>query len=283
VANRHAHNCIRDEVRHQRETPIVGLLVSCTFTVMRPYKLNFRYTDLTANGATTASAWSGGILQPQQRQTLHQRPAPLMNGRATSLDSEAAATLADEGGASPTVALPNPENRMKLKEHRMIVGATVLLTLSGCATVFSSGPQTLNLKSEPPGATYQYGPYSGKTPDTVQASRAELAHVTTFTLAGYESKTVGVETSVQGVTWVDVLFWPGFIVDFVTGNAYKVNTPDVTATLTPIAPTLAPAVQIQPTPPPAPFPVPVAALAPTPPQATQLPPLALHLNPNEVQ
>lgn len=109
------------------------------------------------------------------------------------------------------------------------------LLITGCATIFGSGPQAINMKSEPQGAAYQYGPYSGKTPDTVQASRAELAHTATFALAGYESKTVPVETGIQGVTWVDVLFWPGFIVDFVTGNAYKVNTPDVTASLTPVA------------------------------------------------
>jgi hypothetical protein len=122
-----------------------------------------------------------------------------------------------------------------------------LLLLNGCATVFSSSPQTLNLKSEPLGATYQYGPYSGKTPDTIQASRAELAHTATFTLAGYESKTVPVETGVQGVTWVDILLWPGFIVDFVTGNAYKVNTPDVMATLTPMAGTVPAAANPTPT------------------------------------
>jgi len=106
----------------------------------------------------------------------------------------------------------------------------------GCATIFSSGPQSVTFNSEPAGATYQYGAYSVKTPATVEASRADLAHVATFSLPGYENATVPVETGVQGVTWVDVLFWPGFIVDFMTGNAYKVNTPVVTATLNPINP-----------------------------------------------
>jgi hypothetical protein len=104
----------------------------------------------------------------------------------------------------------------------------------GCATIFSSGTQSVTFNSEPAGATYQYGAYSGKTPATIEASRADLAHVATFSLPGYQNATVPVETGVQGVTWVDVLFWPGFIVDFMTGNAYKVNTPVLTATLTPI-------------------------------------------------
>ena len=121
------------------------------------------------------------------------------------------------------------------KLGRALSLSVAALMVTGCATVFSSGPQTISLKSEPSGASYQYGPYSGKTPDTIQASRADLAHTATFTYTRYESKTVPVETGIQGLTWVDVLFWPGFIVDFATGNAYKVNTPDINASLTPIA------------------------------------------------
>jgi len=117
----------------------------------------------------------------------------------------------------------------------------------GCATLFSSGPQTLNITSEPAGATYQYGVYNGKTPDTVQASRSELAHVATFTLAGYETKTVPVETGIQGSTWWDILFAIGFAVDFASGNAYKVVDPNISATLTPIASTASSSRPVPPT------------------------------------
>src|SRR5216683_2507065 len=40
--------------------------------------------------------------------------------------------------------------------------------LTGCATLFSGGPQPINVTSDPPGATFQYGIYNGKTPDTIQ-------------------------------------------------------------------------------------------------------------------
>lgn len=118
----------------------------------------------------------------------------------------------------------------------VILSFTVFM-LTGCATLFSSGPQTLNITSEPAGANYQYGVYSGKTPDTVQAARGELAHVATFTLTGYETKTVPVETGIQGSTWWDILFAIGFAVDFASGNAYKVVDPNISATLTPIGST----------------------------------------------
>ena len=39
---------------------------------------------------------------------------------------------------------------------------------------------------------------------------------------------------IQGVTWWNILFWPGFIVDFVTGNAYKLETPEINGKLEPV-------------------------------------------------
>ena len=45
-----------------------------------------------------------------------------------------------------------------------------------------------------------------------------------------------VDTRIQGVTWLDILFWPGFIVDFMTGNAYALATPTVAANLNPASP-----------------------------------------------
>lgn len=114
---------------------------------------------------------------------------------------------------------------------RFIILTMILPIMSSCATVFSSHPQTVGIKSDPSGATYQFGPYSGHTPDTIQASRKELAHTVNFTKVGYEDKTVAVATTIQGVTWVNFLFWPGFIVDFVTGNAYKLETSEITTSL----------------------------------------------------
>lgn len=125
---------------------------------------------------------------------------------------------------------------MKETETIKIVIASIGLTLlSGCATIFSSSPDTLTLESEPPGASYQYGPYQGKTPDTIPVSRKVVAgsQVVTFQMRGYETRTMPVETGVQGVTWLDILVWPGFIVDFATGNAYKIEQPVVKAMLTP--------------------------------------------------
>ena len=65
----------------------------------------------------------------------------------------------------------------------------IMALLAGCATIFGGSSQPITLNSDSPGGTYQYGIYSGKTPATIEASRAELAHAAVLTLAGYQSVT----------------------------------------------------------------------------------------------
>lgn len=115
-----------------------------------------------------------------------------------------------------------------------VLAASIALT--GCATIFSSGPDTLHLNSTPAGATYQYGSFTGKTPDSITVPRAALSKASSvsFSLPGYDTKTMPVETRIQGTTWLDILFWPGFIVDLMTGNAYALATPTISTNLNPV-------------------------------------------------
>jgi len=115
------------------------------------------------------------------------------------------------------------------------VAAIALGMLSGCATIFSGGPETVNFTSTPPGATYEYGAYSGKTPNSAQIPRNALSNSASFTMPGYQSKTVPVSTGIQGATWFNLLFPIGFLVDFMSGDAYTVNDPNVNTYLTPVA------------------------------------------------
>ncbi len=120
------------------------------------------------------------------------------------------------------------------------LAAALSMTVSGCATLFGGGPQEITLNSTPAGATYQYGPFSGKTPASIEVPRKSLASFASFSLPGYENQTVPVVTGIQGVTWWDLLFPMGFVIDFVTGNANTVETPTITANLSPRAGTPAP-------------------------------------------
>ena len=108
-----------------------------------------------------------------------------------------------------------------------LLGLVLVLVgvLPGCATVFSGGPENIQVTSDPPGAKFNYGAYSGTTPTSIMVPRKALVTFATFRKDGYEEKTVPVITGIQGVTWIGILFWPALIIDFVTGNAYKLDPP----------------------------------------------------------
>lgn len=122
-----------------------------------------------------------------------------------------------------------------MRKVKLLVSALAVLVASGCATLFSSGTVTVQMKSDPPGAKYELGPFSGKTPDSIAIPKKSIPDFAVFEMPGYERRTVPIESGITGVFWLDVLFWPGIIVDMVTGDYKTLSVPEVSATLTPLA------------------------------------------------
>ncbi len=115
------------------------------------------------------------------------------------------------------------------------LAVTGLLLGSGCATLFSSSSVPVQVTSDPPGAKYDIGPFSGKTPDSIAIPKKAIPDFATFQMPGYERRTVPVETGITGVFWLDILFWPGIIVDMVTGDYKTLDITEIRATLEPVA------------------------------------------------
>jgi hypothetical protein len=126
--------------------------------------------------------------------------------------------------------------KRKAKCNIFLLAAAAAMLNSSCATLFSSDSSVVQLNSNPLGATYTYGPFSGKTPDSIAVPKKEITGYATFAMNGYESRTVPVPTGITGVFWVNILFWPGMIVDVVTGDYQTIKVPTITADLTPVAP-----------------------------------------------
>ena len=122
-----------------------------------------------------------------------------------------------------------------MRTLRPVVALVICLSLvvSGCATIFSSDPEVISVNSDPTGAKFQYGAFTGTTPASIAVPRKALTSFATFRKEGYEEKTVPVITGTQGVIWWGILFWPSLIIDFVTGNAYKLDPPLINVTLDP--------------------------------------------------
>jgi hypothetical protein len=116
-----------------------------------------------------------------------------------------------------------------------IVLAIGALLLQGCATLFTNSTETVQITSEPSGANYEYGPFSGKTPDSIAVPKKSIADFATFSMPGYERRTITVDSGIAGVFWLDVLFWPAVLVDVATGDFRTLSVNQISATLTPIA------------------------------------------------
>jgi hypothetical protein len=112
----------------------------------------------------------------------------------------------------------------KLKAHRfgVLLVPLALLLGSGCATIFTSSSDPITFKSVPEGAKVEInGASIGRTPVTVPIKRSLTPPQVQVKLDGYEAKNIMLQNSFNGVAILDVFFWPGFIIDAVTGAIMK--------------------------------------------------------------
>lgn len=125
---------------------------------------------------------------------------------------------------------------------KIAVAATVVaatLALNGCATMFGDSNRTVSVNSQPAGANvFLNGQPVGVTPTQIQLAQVSGNYIQ-IQKAGYQSTNMPIATTFQGVGWLNILFWPGFIVDAATGDMMKIQNPNVTITLMPVTPVAA--------------------------------------------
>lgn len=104
----------------------------------------------------------------------------------------------------------------------MKVFSIVLVSfLCGCATIIQPGPDKIDVSSEPEGArVYLNGNPVGHTPMKLSVNRSDDMELK-LQKDGYETITANKDKVVAGWVFLDVLFWPSFIVDLVTHNQGK--------------------------------------------------------------
>ena len=109
-----------------------------------------------------------------------------------------------------------------------------LLALSGCATIFSSNTQVVNVKvvESKTGEALDgcscslTGPNGDlaiirSNPEAVTFTRGTQPVVINCQKEGYRQLNMAVGDSFRGATIVNVLFWPGFLVDWMSGAHKK--------------------------------------------------------------
>ena len=115
----------------------------------------------------------------------------------------------------------------------LLLSIVVIVSVTGCATLFKQKSRTVNFDSDPQGATvYINGNRMGKTPMPLNLSNKQAVTVT-FKKEGYEDKTYVINTK-TGTGWVVLDIFGGFIpviIDAVTENWYNLDTDAVKAML----------------------------------------------------
>jgi hypothetical protein len=117
--------------------------------------------------------------------------------------------------------------RHPMKFKQFLFGICVLgstLSLTACASLFGDKGRTVQITSKPEGAkVYHNGDYIGKTPVALDIANPMDSNVVRVEKPGYRPFEKPVQTSFQSIGVLNILFWPGFIVDYATGDMKKVN------------------------------------------------------------
>lgn len=101
----------------------------------------------------------------------------------------------------------------------IVLMLAAMLFGQGCCTLFTGGPETVSVNSQPPGVKVEVGPYTGTTPYSLTIPRGK-EYVIKATYDG-QNQTEALNRTVQPLYFLNILFWPGLIVDLATGKMWK--------------------------------------------------------------
>jgi hypothetical protein len=117
--------------------------------------------------------------------------------------------------------------------------AMTVVGLGGCATILGGGSsQAVGIASDPTGAHFTIKSSSGlqmasgNAPQTVRLPRRNEYQIE-FSVAGFQPQTLALSKGTNGWIWGNLIIgWiVGFVVDFATGSAYKLEPAQVQVTL----------------------------------------------------
>jgi hypothetical protein len=106
---------------------------------------------------------------------------------------------------------------------RFSVMPLALLSLTGCATILGENSRTVCVNSNPQGAgIYMEGERRGTTPANITMPNYIYGGKSiTLKKDGYHEQKVQLCTKFQPCGLLNILFWPGFIIDAALGNSVK--------------------------------------------------------------
>jgi hypothetical protein len=107
---------------------------------------------------------------------------------------------------------------MKSLKIVTVISSVVLMT--GCSTMFGNNSSIVQVNTSPKGAKISVNtvPLDDKTPADVHIRDKSASTVIKVEVPNCPPRSFVIEPKFQPVGFLNILFWPGFIVDAATGN-----------------------------------------------------------------
>jgi PEGA domain len=121
-----------------------------------------------------------------------------------------------------------------IRKEIIVLVLAVVLCSSGCATIFHGSNQNVTLESEPSGANVRVGPYKGITPYTISMPKGKDYPIE-YSKDEYQSASTALQKSFDGIGALNILFFPGFIIDLATGAMFRYDPDRYHETLMPVS------------------------------------------------
>ena len=112
-------------------------------------------------------------------------------------------------------------------KHLMILA---ILPLAGCATIFGDKSDQINIHSNDSRAAISVnGNEIGKGSATYAVPAGQTALITAHE-RGCADRSVPTGSTIRGAAFLDIFFWPTFLIDAATGAIHKTSPADYTVT-----------------------------------------------------
>ena len=109
---------------------------------------------------------------------------------------------------------------MKIKNClNYVIMGVMAVTLTGCATILSGTTQKITVHTDPQGAHARIGHQAGRTPVTLTVPKGQDLQLEVT--IDRNKRVVPLRRTFDTVGLLNILFFPGFIVDAVTGAMMK--------------------------------------------------------------
>jgi hypothetical protein len=115
---------------------------------------------------------------------------------------------------------------MQISKTVKLLGTVTLIGITtGCASMFGDNTRQVTVNSQPSGAgIYMDGVRHGTTPAIITLpSHIYGGKVISLRKDGYLEQSATINSKFQPVGLWNILFWPGFIIDGVTGDTVKID------------------------------------------------------------